>query len=290
MYLDAKLHLSKDLDLFRRQRATGRAIARAAAADRVSPYYLIEHRALDPASADREAIWARRVNTSTAVTATPTPPVLSYTFRELLDHANRLGHWLAARGVRRGDLVGLYMCNSPDFLFAWVGLWAVGAAPAMLNYHLRGDALVHCIRVSGARLVLVGGEGEGEGENGGGAWARVEEVRDQFLGGEGRGGVEFVRMDDPSVKREVASMPTERLPDEPRRGIKPADPLALFYTSGTTGRPKGCPMATGAAYGFLGLMGDYNYPTPGKHQRYCVFHPKLNLVLRCCGLLTFIAR
>ena len=57
LYLDAKLHLVKDLSFLRRRAVLDRAIYRAAAVDRLSPYYLIERNALDPKLASKEAIW-----------------------------------------------------------------------------------------------------------------------------------------------------------------------------------------------------------------------------------------
>lgn len=148
----------------------------------------------------------------------------------------------------KGDLIGLYMLNSADFLFVWIGLLAIGAAPAMLNYHLRGDALAHCLRISGARSVIVDGEEE--------AWERVKEVhRDQ------RVSVEFVKLKD--AKRDAMGIRTERLPDEMRSGIKATHPMALIYTSGTTGRLKGCPLAVAAAFGNTTLSDS------GSEPRYC---------------------
>ncbi|KAK4248970.1 Isopenicillin N epimerase component 1 [Corynascus novoguineensis] len=238
LYIDAKLHLAKDLGFLLRRVATNRAIHRAAAADRLSPYYLIERNALNPKLALKEAIWARDTSGS----------VSRYTFQDVLDKANQFAHWFASRGTMKGDLVGLYMLNSADFLFVWIGLLAIGAAPAMLNYHLRGDALAHCLRISGARLVVVDGEEQ--------AWERVGEVhRGQ------RVSVEFVKLKD--VKRDATGMRTERLPDEMRSGIKVTHPMALFYTSGTTGRPKGCPLAVAAAFGNTTLSDS------GSEPRYC---------------------
>ncbi|KAL2139019.1 hypothetical protein VTI28DRAFT_5900 [Corynascus sepedonium] len=226
LYLDAKLHLVKDLSFLRRRAVLDRAIYRAAAVDRLSPYYLIERNALDPKLASKEAIWQGM--------------------------ANQFAHWFASHGTVKGDLVGLYMLNSADFLFVWVGLLAIGAAPAMLNYHLRGDALAHCLRISGARLVIVDGEEE--------AWERVKEVhRDQ------RVSVEFVKLKD--AKRDAMGMRTERLPDEMRSGIKATHPMALFYTSGTTGRPKGCPLAVAAAFGNTTLSDS------GSEPRYYICMP-----------------
>ncbi|KAK4041818.1 Isopenicillin N epimerase component 1 [Parachaetomium inaequale] len=155
------------------------------------------------------------------------------------------------------------MLNSAEFVFAWIGLWAVGAAPAMVNYHLRGDALVHCLRVSGARLVVVDGDEA--------AWGGVEEDRGGMEAGVKGEKVRFVRLG--GVKGEIRGMGTERLPDELRNGVKGTDPMALFYTSGTTGRPKGCVLPVVAAFGHgYGSVAGTN-PVQGGDQRYYVCMP-----------------
>ena len=48
----------------------------------------------------------------------------------------------------------MYLYNSPDFLFMWMGLLSIGAAPALINYNLASEALVHCIRISGAKILI----------------------------------------------------------------------------------------------------------------------------------------
>jgi acyl-coenzyme A synthetase/AMP-(fatty) acid ligase len=107
--------------------------------------------------------------------------------------------------------------------------------------------------VSGARLVLVDGNEE--------AWERVREVRRPLEG------VTFVRLGE--VKGEVEGMGTERVPDELRSGVKGTDPMALFFTSGTTGRPKGCALPVVAAFGHgYGSVAGTN-PVQGGDQRYC---------------------
>lgn len=264
MYADAKLHLHKDLRPLLGRARIRRAFARAARADRLSPYYFVAANAAKQDLAAREAIWYRD----------PSGRVTSYSWAEALQRSHQFAWWFLAKGVKRGDLVGFYMLNSADFVFAWVGLWAIGAAPAMVNYYLRGDALVHCLEVSGARLVLVDGDAAAEG--------RIREVSqgrrttitttatgDGPVRGQAVGGreVEFVRLED--ARLEVYAMKTDVPGDEFRKGIKGTDPMALFFTSGTTGMPKGCTLPVVAAFGHgYGTVAGTN-PVEGMDERYC---------------------
>ncbi|GAB1309860.1 Isopenicillin N epimerase component 1 [Madurella fahalii] len=254
MYADAKLHLRKDLRQLVGRASIRRAFARAARADRVSPYYFIAANAAKLGS--NEAIWYRDT----------VGKVTSYAWTEVLERSNQFAWWFVARGVKKGDLVGIYMLNSADFVFAWIGLWAIGAAPAMINYHLRGDALVHCLDVSRANLVLVDGDEAAEGRIAeilqGGATAK------RTVGGRD---VEFVRLAD--IRQEVYAMKTDTPGDEFRTGIKGTDPMALFFTSGTTGMPKGCALPVVAAFGHgYGTVAGIN-PVDGENERYYVCMP-----------------
>ncbi|KAI9655527.1 MAG: hypothetical protein M1821_005320 [Bathelium mastoideum] len=115
-----------------------------------------------------------------------------------------------------------------QYLMALVGSWAVGSAPAMINYNLSGDALVHCLRLAQPKVLLVD---EDEG-----CRARIEEERSRI---EQELGIEIVIM-DAAKKAQVSRLPAERLPDSLREPMDGEFPIFLLYTSGTTGMPKAC--------------------------------------------------
>lgn len=116
------------------------------------------------------------------------------------------------------DLVSFYLTNSPDFVFAWLGLWAIGAAPAMINYNLAGKALMHCLGVSGASLLLVDEDPA--------LRARVEEVQGKI---EGELKMRIIVLDK-DVKEEIRSLKAERPSDTYRETVKGDDPMVIFYT------------------------------------------------------------
>jgi acyl-CoA synthetase (AMP-forming)/AMP-acid ligase II len=108
--------------------------------------------------------------------------------------------------------------NSPDFVFAWLGLWAIGASPAMINYNLAGKALLHCLKVSGSSLILVDQDPE--------LVARIETARADI---EGQLGM-TIRVIDSETKKDIRAHKAERPGDEHRVGVQANWPMCIFYT------------------------------------------------------------
>ncbi|EPE26716.1 Acetyl-CoA synthetase-like protein [Glarea lozoyensis ATCC 20868] len=215
MYLDAKYHVRKDIRELNRGRTVVKMYAEAVRQNRVSLWYFFEQAVNRKPT--HEAIWSRTG---------------CYTFAETHIRATQYAHWFLSRGVKPKDYVAFFLTNSPDFLFAWLGLWAIGAAPALINYNLTGKALVHCLKLSGAKLLLVDGDELLK--------ARIEEVRGAI---EGELGMD-VAVEDADGLREIQSQSRERIEDIYREGVRGDWPMGMLYTSGTTGMPKGVSFTT----------------------------------------------
>jgi acyl-CoA synthetase (AMP-forming)/AMP-acid ligase II len=124
---------------------------------------------------------------------------------------------LAARGIGAGDRVGLLAGNSIAFTAACWAVWDLGAILVPLNFRLTASDLAAQVVDSGPLLLLVGGTRRELGE----AVVALTGVEAAFQ----EPGRAF-------------------LADEPLAPYAPAPltgdtPLAILYTSGTTGRPKG---------------------------------------------------
>lgn len=116
------------------------------------------------------------------------------------------------------------MLNSPDMLCAWMGLIAIGAAPALINTNLASKSLVHCVEVARAKLILADGDRD--------MLDRLEGVRADLE----QSGYQVFRLGD--VRQEILAMELVRPADELRKIVNMDAPMALAYTSGTTGLPK----------------------------------------------------
>jgi acyl-CoA synthetase (AMP-forming)/AMP-acid ligase II len=169
--------------------------------NRICLYYLFEATALR--LGNEECIWSREG---------------CYTWTQTYNKVNQYGQWFLQQGVKPGDLVGFYLMNSPDFMFAWLGLWSIGAAPAMINYNLAGKALLHCLKISGTKLLLVDEEPA--------LRARIEDVGAQL---EGELAIKVIVVDS-IVKAGISAMSDERPSDAYREVVKGDGHMCLFYT------------------------------------------------------------
>lgn len=145
-----------------------------------------------------------------------------------------LSHWLVAQGVRKGDRVALAMVNLPEWPVIFFAAAACGAIVVPLNAWWTAQELRYGLSDSGAKIVFADGD----------RMSRIASVLPEVT----------------NIERAVVSRPTSDatdaialdsilgavdtwadLPDQPLPDveIRPDDPLTIFYTSGTTGAPKG---------------------------------------------------
>jgi long-chain acyl-CoA synthetase len=153
-------------------------------------------------------------------------------FTEFVRGANSVSHSLQTRyGVGHGDRVAVLSANNPEWCFAFWGTVDLGAVLVGLNGWWKTDEIVYGLEDSGAK-VLVADRGRYE---------RVAEQAEKLPNLEAifltdadpadfGGGDKLHRFD------ELLQAPTDALPTTP---IDEDDNAVIFYTSGTTGRPKG---------------------------------------------------
>ena len=149
-------------------------------------------------------------------------------YRALAARANRYARWALARGVSKGDTVGLMMPNCPDYMAAWLGITRVGGVVALINTNLTGRALAHCVDIVTPRHIIVAGELSE-------AWASAQphlasRARVWMHGahsGEGR-----------PIDWALARYNDAPLEASEQREVTIDDEALYIYTSGTTGLPK----------------------------------------------------
>ncbi len=151
----------------------------------------------------------------------------------------------AARGVKQGDTVVVWLPNGADLLAAWFGLNYLGAVFVPLNLEFRGALLEHALRESGAAVLVIHPE----------LVERLEQlselpVRDVLVC------AQTIDSPVPGVQA------IEFWPHHNAEAVKAASeawhPQMVIFTSGTTGPSKGvlCPYlhmysTAQATYGYL---------------------------------------
>ncbi|KAH8384813.1 hypothetical protein KR093_009014 [Drosophila rubida] len=79
-------------------------------------------------------------------------------FGQALLLSQKVAGYFQQRGLQRGDCVALLMETRLEYPCLWLGLSQLGVVTALINSHLRGDSLLHCIRVAKASALIVGVE------------------------------------------------------------------------------------------------------------------------------------
>ncbi|MFI6868606.1 long-chain-acyl-CoA synthetase [Nocardia sp. NPDC050406] len=82
----------------------------------------------------------------------------AYTWAQANAEVNRYAHTLAARGVRRGDVVGVLMTNRPETLFTALATVKLGATVGLLNHNQRDTVLEHSFGLLNSVLDVIGEE------------------------------------------------------------------------------------------------------------------------------------
>ncbi|XP_058790970.1 long-chain fatty acid transport protein 4-like [Phymastichus coffea] len=76
-----------------------------------------------------------------------------WTYKALEDFSNRIGRYFRPK-MSRSDSVALIMESRAEYVGTWLGLCKANFVTALVNTNLRGDVLVHSIKVAGCKAVI----------------------------------------------------------------------------------------------------------------------------------------
>jgi long-chain acyl-CoA synthetase len=77
-----------------------------------------------------------------------------YTYQELNDRINRMASFLNDQGITRGDRIGVYLANRPEWIMAYYGIIRIGGVAVCINAAYRSTELAHLIKDSQASHVI----------------------------------------------------------------------------------------------------------------------------------------
>ena len=149
-----------------------------------------------------------------------------WTYAEAHQEVNRIANWLAANGVEPGDRVAIAMRNFPEWMLSYWAVTSIGAAVVGVNAWWVPDELAYALEDSAPKILICDKE----------RLQRFAEIQGDFPNIH----VVAVRVEDelPAWATPWSAVLTAE-PVMPDVTVDPEDDACIFYTSGTTGRPKG---------------------------------------------------
>ncbi len=147
-------------------------------------------------------------------------------YREILEKADKLAAFLTEKGIREGEKVAIFMRNSPEFIYSIFAISKVGAVIVPVNTFLKEEEVSYILEDSGAVVLLASQIHE--------KVVKASRVRKQCRFVIWEGSPDTIEADD-AFFAEIWMQ--ERMTPQVPRALD--DTAVIFYTSGTTGKPKG---------------------------------------------------
>ena len=147
------------------------------------------------------------------------------TYAQAHEQVASLAHWLIAQGVKPGDRVAIAMRNYPEWMLCYWATLSVGAAVVGMNAWWVGSEMLYALEDSTPKVMIVDPE-------------RLNQL------GELRKAVNAIKLLGVRFPDEEAGVTpwAEAIANPaplPMLDIDTDEDACIFYTSGTTGKPKG---------------------------------------------------
>ncbi|HEX3422277.1 MAG TPA: class I adenylate-forming enzyme family protein [Sphingomicrobium sp.] len=159
-----------------------------------------------------------------------------FTFAELDALSDEIAHGLAARGIQKGDRVGIAMRNCPAWILAYMGVLKAGGIATLLNGWWQPSEMEHAILLADPKLIIADA-------------ARAKRIVEKCSGRD----ILSVKVELPA-RHALSELVGDC--DGPLPEISPEDDATILFTSGSTGLCKGA-LSTHLAV----ATGVYSYAT-----------------------------
>lgn len=147
------------------------------------------------------------------------------TFLEIKDAAFKLADYFISLGVNKSDKAALFLSNTPEAIYSFLGVFSAGASIIPLDFMLTEEEIVQFINHSEAKLLIIQQKKGIEVENIKNKCPCLKEV------------IVCAQRADNFLFLEDILKSSSYL--EPEVNVQETDLSSIFYTSGSTGHPKG---------------------------------------------------
>ena len=147
------------------------------------------------------------------------------TFSQLRDFSFRFADSLKILGIKKGDKVAIYLPNWPEYIYSYLAIWSIGATAVPLDFMLTEEELISCILHSEATILIVKSKPTVSLSA---LKQKCPTLKEIILCHESS--TDFLSFEE-LLKQGKNIAPQVKIQDK--------DYAIIFYTSGTTGKPKG---------------------------------------------------
>jgi len=208
---------------------------------------------------------------------------IRYRYEDLSRHVDWVAGGFICRGIRTGDKVALWSPNHPEWILAMLALAKIGALTVPVDPAATRENLYYILEQSESRALIVAGD---ENIMTTAAAARNDIATLKHLFAITDTTVPGMISWQEAVTDGQAADPTELA--RSAAAVNPEDPVAIMYTSGTTGRPKG------VVLDHLGLINKSMVATERQgicaDDRLCLFFPLFHMFGNTCIALAGLFR
>jgi acyl-CoA synthetase (AMP-forming)/AMP-acid ligase II len=209
-----------------------------------------------------------------------------YSYQDLAHEIDRAARGFLYLGIRPGDKLALWSANVPEWMVAFLGLAKLGAITVPIDPAATTDNLYYILEQSESRGLIVA-----DSDDSGGMLATASAAKsdipllEQIIVINGTS--------DPIANswNELIAAGENTAPDTLAKisgGVNPEDPVAIMYTSGTTGQPKG------VVLDHLGLINKSMVSTDRQgisaDDKLCLFFPLFHMFGNTCIALAGLLR
>lgn len=163
------------------------------------------------------------------VNQTPNKTFLSYnnttyTYLEFSRISSKAAAYYKQKGIQKGDRIALMNYNTPAFIISLIAAWKIGASVVPINHKIKPLILDYLLEDSQAKFLLFDAA----------LYETVQHLQGKIPFASTEQEIEGVPYFDTAI--EACDGINGSIPDE-------GDTAEILYTSGTTGKPKGCIMS-----------------------------------------------